>query len=592
MSPPPSARAFDPGFTATPVDQLLQEAEEPIARIRLCFGIGNESFAQEVLPLIRGYAGFVHRLPATADHYFSRPGGLLRLGLEVGFYSLQGTDAHIFAGRSTITVRRQLEPRWRHATFAAGLCCELHRVLSHLAVSDPAGEEWPAYLSPLSTWLLDRSVPHYEVRWRPNPIESRSLGLFALRSVLPPQTLVYLSEGNSVIVPHLLASIAGLPVYRDHNVLDQLVRRSLALVIDRHLRTDADRHVHRTGAPHLERHVVDAMRQLATEDARWTANTPKSRVWFGPEGLFLLWPQSTADIQQRLDDEHLAGVPRTHDAWLDLLLACGLIEPHPDGQPLWDIHPLPPSRPQEAIKLCAHGLLFAADASTPPRLDQSLLTPRPGTPPTPSPTQGPASPAHRPHRPPAPPSARVGEQFSLIDPSPDADAAPTPPLPDPGARSPEPRTPHPLPPDPPANQNPGPETPAAQPEPPVDTPPPPPAPPRPTYHLRPTLRLNPALRDALSSIVDTLNGPASAAVAGAIGKGLFVPLDELAQRGFQPAMAARALADARMLVPTPLGGTPMESHDFAGKPSTGLVIDPRWIEGFDLAAFTTRTDKP
>lgn len=584
--------ATDPGFAAAPVEQLLQEVDALIVRIRLCFGVGHDHFAQEVLPLIRGYAAFVHRLPATADHYFSRPGGLLRLGLEVAFYSLQGTDAHIFAGRSTISVRRQLEPRWRQATFAAGLCSELHRVLSHLCVTDQRNEEWPAYLGPLATWLQDRQAPHYTVRWRADAVESRPLGLFALRSVLPPQTLVYLSEGNSIIVPHLLASIAGLPVYRDHNVLDQLVRRSLALVIDRHLRNDAERPVHRTGAPHLKRHVVDAMRQLAVEDIRWTANTPKSRVWFGPEGLFLLWPQSTADIQLRLADEHLAGVPRTHDAWLDLLVACGLIEPQPDGQRLWDIHPLPPSRPQEAIKLCASGLLFADDASTPPRLEHSLLAPIPGAPPTPSPTESPASPTHRPHRPPAPSTPAVGEQFSLIDPSPDADATPTPPLPDPGARSPEPRTPHPFPPDPPANLNPDPETPADQPAPPVDTPPPPPVPPSPIYHLRPALRLNPALRDALSSIVDTLNGPASAAAAGAISKGLFVPLDELVQRGFQPALAARALSDARMLVPTPGGGTPMVSQDFAGKPTTGLVIDPRWIEGFDLAAFTTPTDTP
>jgi hypothetical protein len=37
-------------------------------------------------------------------------------------------------------------------------------------------------------------------------------------------------------VPHLLASISGIPVYREHNILDELVRRSLALVIDRNLR--------------------------------------------------------------------------------------------------------------------------------------------------------------------------------------------------------------------------------------------------------------------------------------------------------------------------------------------------------------------
>lgn len=40
--------------------------------------------------------------------------------------------------------------------------------------------------------------------------------------------MTYLSEGNEIIVPHLLASIGGIPVYREHNILDELVRRSLA----------------------------------------------------------------------------------------------------------------------------------------------------------------------------------------------------------------------------------------------------------------------------------------------------------------------------------------------------------------------------
>ncbi len=121
--------AADPGFAALPVAELLASAEDLVARIRLCFGIDRGSFDSDVQPLLHRFAAYVHLLPATADNYFSTPGGLLRLGLEVAFFSLQGTDAHIFSGRSTISARRQLEPRWRQATFIGGLCCELHRVL-------------------------------------------------------------------------------------------------------------------------------------------------------------------------------------------------------------------------------------------------------------------------------------------------------------------------------------------------------------------------------------------------------------------------------------------------------------------------------
>ena len=120
----PSANTFssaDPGFAALSVDEVLAANADIVSRIKLCYGTDRDTFVTDVLALIRQYAAYVHLLPATADNYFSAPGGLLRLGLEAGFFSLQGTDAHIFSGRSTISTRRLLEPRWRHATFIAGL---------------------------------------------------------------------------------------------------------------------------------------------------------------------------------------------------------------------------------------------------------------------------------------------------------------------------------------------------------------------------------------------------------------------------------------------------------------------------------------
>ena len=110
--------ASDPGFAAVPVEDLLAGEADLIARIKLCYGIDRDGFERDVLTLVRRYAACVHLLPATADNYFSKPGGLLRLGLETAFFSLQGTDAHIFSGRMSISARRQLEPRWRHAFLA------------------------------------------------------------------------------------------------------------------------------------------------------------------------------------------------------------------------------------------------------------------------------------------------------------------------------------------------------------------------------------------------------------------------------------------------------------------------------------------
>ena len=100
------------------------------------------------------------------------------------------------------------------------------------------------------------------------------------------------------------------------------------------------------------------------------------------------------------------------------------------------------------------------------------------------------------------------------------------------------------------------------------------------------MRLNPAVRDALAAIVHTLNGPGSAAAACAMADGLFVPLHELERRSIQPALAARALADVRLLVHKDRSRAPTVSREFAGASAVGLVLNPSCVEGFDPAAFT------
>ena len=555
--------ATDPGFPALPVAELLASTDDLIARIRLCFGLSRDSFETDVQPLLKRYAAYVHLLPATPDNYFSAPGGLLRLGLEVAFFSLQGTDAHIFSGRSTISVRRQLEPRWRQATFIGGLCCELHRVLSHLIVTDASGAEWPAFMLPLADWLASRNADRYFVRWRPNAVESRGLGIFALPLVVPASSMQFLADHNSVIVPHLLASVGGMPVYRDHNVLDGLVRRSLALVVDRNLQAHADRY----GAPqfgsHLERYLVDAMRRLNTSAPNWTPNRDKSRTWLGPDGLFLLWPQAAADMQALLEADQLAGIPKSPETVLEMLLAAGVFERRDDASATWLILPPESKAAMEAVKLSSSAILFAGLETQPQPLARPLIC-QPGA-------ERPA-----PRQPPSRPAPSASTQFSLLD-SP---------------------TPAPLTTSAPAPTEAGPSQHVVPPTAPTQTliqPPPPSQPANPAlsaFKLNAPMRLNPAVRDALSAIVDTLNGPGSGAAAAAVANGLFVPLHELERRGIQPALAVRALADVGLLVHTDHQRPATVSHPFAGEPTVGLVLMHQCVSGFDPEAFAPPTPRP
>ena len=544
--PGSSYPASDPGFAALSVDELLASEADLIARIKLCYGTDRESFERNVLTLVRRYAACVHLLPATADNYFSKPGGLLRLGLETAFFSLQGTDAHIFSGRMSISARRQLEPRWRHATFIAGLCCELHRLLSHVIVTDTVGEAWPAFLLPLADWLAARGAERYFLRWRPQAVEARGLSLFALPHVVPPAVIAELSEGNAVIVPHLLASISGIQSYREHNILDELVRRSLALVIDRNLAASADRYGSPQYGSHLERYLVDALRRLTCGNSAWAPNREKSRLWFGQDGLFLVWPGAAEDIQKLLEADQLAGIPKAPETMLELLLAAGVFEAATGGRSTWHIQPPGAKCPLEAVKLSTTGILLAGIDPLPVALPETLeFKPQP----TPVAT-APQSQGSKP--PPAPISSDT--QLSLIPP------------PEPPAEN-------------KAHMASGEEISLTQTLEPISAPLPT------SFALHAPLRLNPVVRDALSNAVRTLNDDHGSAMVCTVAQGVFVPLEEFVRRGVQPSLAMRTLAETNMLVKQGRNGPPTISREFNGIVTIGIVLDPRYVSGLDLTAF-------
>lgn len=557
----------DPGFEALPLSAVIAGHQALLGRIKLCFGADRATFERELMPLVQGYARFVHLLPATADNYFHTPGGLLQLGLETAFFSLQGTDAHIFSGRATISERRELEPRWRIATFIGGLCCELHRTLTHLIVTTADGEEWPAFLGGLAPWLEQRAADRYFVRWRANVRESRGVGLFALAHVVPAEVLQMLGDGNSLVVPQLLASIAGVPQYREHNVLDELVRRSMALVIDRNLLASADRYGKPQYGSHLERYVVDALRRLAAGHSTWTPNRDKSRVWLGPEGLFLVWPGAAEDALSLLESDQLVGIPKSPQTLLELLLEAKVFVAAGVGRETWDIQPPGAKTSIEAVKLANPSILLAGLEPQPTALTANLVAAP--SPPTKPPAQAAnaksavagdspaamASVSSPPTTPPpdVPAAAAPAEQLSLLDATGNTDAPET-----------------------------APQETAAQIEAPASVPSrtEPPA-----ICLRAPMRLNPAVRKALADIVATLNDGASASDICTVAEGVFVPLAEFERRGIQPSIAIRALDDTRMIRHPQPGGPPTISRQIRDATVVGVILAPAHVEGLDPAAF-------
>lgn len=558
----------DPGIPAKQIDEVVATQKDLINRIKVCYGVDNSTFEEDLLSLIRHYAEFVHLLPATPDNYFNVPGGLLRLGLEVAFFSLQGTDGHIFSGRSTISVRRHLEPRWRQATFIAGLCCELHRTLSHVIVTDAKGHEWQPYLQPLSRWLARQNASRYYLKWRPNAHESRSLGVFVLPHIVPEAVLQDLSRNNDVIVPHMMAAISGMALYREHNILDDLVRRSTALVIDRYLQASADRYGTPHLGSHLERYLVDALRRLVNSNATWTPNGEKSRVWFGSDGLFLVWPNAAAEIRSLLESDQLPGIPKAPETILEILVAAGVLEPQSTSQATWHIVPPDNKTTLEAVKLSSPAILFAQLGSTPEPLSIALVRAIPVT-------------ANNMPNQSAPmtndmgrngPRRRPAEQLPLLPVETESAAERGP------AAALNTVAADPLPPKPHVENL---TVPASKISPNQQATVPPQQ-----FKLDAPMRLNSVLREALAQIIDTLNGKTDIA-ACTVSSGLFIPLAELVCRKIEPPQALRALSEARMLVLH--NDSQTLAHDFGGEKKIGLLLHPRFVVGLDPDNFDVPT---
>jgi len=538
----------DPGIQARSVDEILAAHEDLISRIKLCYGADRSTFEADLLVLVRNYASFVNLLPATSDNFFSGAGGLFRLGLEVAFFALQGTDGHIVSGRASISTRRHLEPRWRHATFIAGLCTELHRTLSHVVVTDERGEEWPAYLTPLTEWLTERKAARFFVRWISNAQESRALGLFALRHIVPAATMQHLAAGNSIAVPHMLSSLSGIPPQREQNILVDLVKRAAALVIDRDLIASANRYGRPILGAHLERYLLDAMRRLVASHPAWAPNQDRSRVWHARDGLFVVWPNAVSEIRKLLEEDELPGIPKAPDTILEILISAGVFEPRSDGQKVWSIAP-PPSRSGiEAVKLSSPEILLAQHPQLTEPLDESIIA-RAN-----APTRGAAVPAER-----------SSDLVGLAQSAP-AETAPVSTVPvEPGGAALA------------DTQQDGTRDISSGIAPASNG--------APHFRLCAPMRLNPQVRDSLAAAIDTLNGDPKNAAAITVSTGVFVPLDHFKRARLDMPGVLRALAEMHMAVGAEGPRLKTVQHEIGGQTEFGFVLKPQFVEGLDPADF-------
>jgi len=407
---------IDNGVSFGNADAVLATQGEMIKRLKLLAGLPPNDFERLYGNVLRSLAKHIDLLPASESGTHMGAGGLFRLALEMGFFSRQACEAVLFAGRAGVELRRDLEPRWRYATFLAGLCCELHRPLSRMIVVTENGTEWPVHRMGLSEWLESVGVSRYFIRWvnEGDSFAGGSATLLATK-VIPASSLQYLQEGHPNIIPAMLdAIVADVSKSKDNQIADILTRMRRK-VIERDQVLAPQNYGKLTVGSQLEPHLVDAMRQLVANGV-WTINVKKSRLWFGKDGLYVVWRTAAKEIIEVLERGSVSGIPRDATTIAEVLLRAGVLVGDKNNDLYWKIKTPLSDNELVAVKLAnPETLLVAIEENAPTALDHQLAvaglalgaqTPSSPQPiPTPQPRQESSEAGDRPVAPPPPSSA-------------------------------------------------------------------------------------------------------------------------------------------------------------------------------------------
>ena len=344
---PPS----DFGIAYDPVEKVIEGQADILHRLRLLAGTDDVVFDRLYMTVIRNLAEHINQLPASESGTHNGPGGLFRLALEVGFYALQASEAAIFSGREGVEKRRIIEPRWRYATFLAGVCLELHRPITAMIVVTPDGEEWPAFQMSLGAWLASHETDRFFVRWQAGNqagMAGQGAASYMVYKIIPENCLQYLHEAGTKIVPTMLDAIMGTvspgavsPIFRIlEEVRGKVMKRDEAIRPANYGKS--------TVGTHLEPHLLDAMRRLF-KDGTWKVNEKKARLWYGKDGLFLVWKTAAKEMIELLDRDGVTGIPKDSQTLLDVLQKTNVFQLDTDGSPYWTI--MPPNGTNELVAL-------------------------------------------------------------------------------------------------------------------------------------------------------------------------------------------------------------------------------------------------
>lgn len=367
---------IDQGVAFGTPEGVIQSQADMLRRLRLLAGVDQQQFEQLYGGVLRSLAAYVDLLPASEAGTHMGAGGLFRLAIEIGFYARQASEAVIFAGRDGMEKRRELEPRWRYATFLAGLCCELYRPLARMVVVSESGEQWPMHRMGMADWMTSIRASRYFVNWVQDDQQyaAGSASMIVSKLIIPDASMQYLQEGHPRIIPAMLEAILAEANQPKGNPVAEVVSRIRRKVIERDAVLAPKNYGRLTVGTHLEPHLIDAMRQLVGEGA-WACNQKRSRLWYAKDGLFIVWRTAAKEMREVLERNSVSGIPQDATTLAETLEKAGVFVRDGDGDIYWKIKtPLSDSE-LIAVRLASPETLLVAleDDARPTQLEVPIV---------------------------------------------------------------------------------------------------------------------------------------------------------------------------------------------------------------------------
>ena len=316
--------AFSKGIPVEPIESIVSRQRELIQQIvqsRGLSGLHNRSKADElIMSPIRHFAEWVHLLPASDNSYFKGSGGLFRFGLEQALFSIRLAEQSILT-RVTPEERREAEQVWTHAAFLAGLVSESVLTLSKISVYSDSGDTWHPGVEPLYQWLVRNNVKNYHIRWLAT-VDYGMVTAIAAKTIQQEQAAI-LATGEKSVLPTLMSAIQN--PHDGSNQIVSIIRTVRLKLIDKDLAGDPSNYGKAMSGMHLEPWFIDAMRHLVVS-RHWQVNMETGRLWYGLDGLYLVWPLSGADIRQELRNAKCPFMPKTTEILAEMMCEAGIID--------------------------------------------------------------------------------------------------------------------------------------------------------------------------------------------------------------------------------------------------------------------------